>query len=79
MAKTCRPYLPEQDLLLPPSLRDWLPENHPAYFVSEVIDQLELSAIESHQAIRFSSQALPGASGGSTRLWLSPCAVAEAK
>jgi hypothetical protein len=26
MAKTYRPYLPEQDLLLPPSLRDWLPE-----------------------------------------------------
>ena len=48
MAKTYRPYLPEQDLLLPPSLRDWLPENHLAYFVSEVIDQLDLSAIESH-------------------------------
>lgn len=28
MAKTYRPYLPEQDLLLPPSLRDWLPEDH---------------------------------------------------
>jgi hypothetical protein len=26
MAKTYRPYVPEQDLLLPPSLRDWLPE-----------------------------------------------------
>ena len=28
MAKTYRPYVPEQDLLLPPSLRDWLPEDH---------------------------------------------------
>ena len=45
MAKTYRPYVPEQDLLLPPSLRDWLPENHLAYFVSDLIDQLELSAI----------------------------------
>jgi transposase len=34
-------------LLLPPSLRDWLPENHLAHFVSDVIDQLDLSAIES--------------------------------
>jgi transposase len=45
MAKTYRPYVPEQDLLLPPSLRDWLPEDHLAYFVSELIDQLDLSAI----------------------------------
>ena len=47
MAKAYRTYLPEQDLLLPPSLGDWLPENHLAYFVSDVVDQLDLSAIES--------------------------------
>ena len=45
MAKTFRSYLPEQDLLLPPSLRDWLPEDHFAYFVSDLIEQLDLSAI----------------------------------
>jgi hypothetical protein len=28
VAKTYRPYIPEQDLLLPPSLREWLPEDH---------------------------------------------------
>ena len=47
MGKSYRPYLPEQDLLLPPSLRDWLPESHLVYFVSDVVDQLDLSAIES--------------------------------
>src|SRR6201998_1292981 len=46
MAKTYKTYLPDQDLLLPPSLRDWLPENHLAYCVSDVVDQLDLSAIE---------------------------------
>ena len=45
MAKTYRPYVPEQDLLLPPSLKDWLPEDHLAFFVSDLIDQLDLSAI----------------------------------
>ena len=45
MAKTYRPYVPEQDLLLPPSLREWLPEDHLAYFVSDLIDHLDLSAI----------------------------------
>ncbi len=48
MAKTYRPYLPEQDLLLPPSLRDWLPEEHLTYFVSDLIDALDLSMIESY-------------------------------
>jgi len=48
MAKVYRPYFPEQDFLLPPSLREWLPEDHLAYFVSELIDQLDLSGIESH-------------------------------
>jgi transposase len=45
MAKTYRPYVPEQDLLLPPSLRDWLPDDHLVYFVSDLVDQLDLSAI----------------------------------
>src|SRR6266481_2711150 len=44
MAKGYRTYLPEQELLLPPSLREWLPENHLVYFVSDVVDQLDLSA-----------------------------------
>jgi transposase len=46
MAKTYRPYVPEQDLLLPPSLREWLPEDHLAFFVSDLVDQLDLSAIQ---------------------------------
>jgi len=38
-----RDYDPEQDLLLPPSLLDWLPDGHLALFVSDVIDGLDLS------------------------------------
>src|SRR3990172_5261482 len=45
MTKTYRPYQPEQGLWLPPSLRDWLPENHLAYLVSDLVDQLDLAAI----------------------------------
>lgn len=45
MAKTYRSYLPDQGFLLPPSPRDWLPEGHLAYFVSDLVDQLNLSAI----------------------------------
>lgn len=45
MAKTFRPYVPEQDLLLPPSVSDWLPDNHLVYFVSDLVDELDLSAI----------------------------------
>jgi len=48
MAKSYRPYFPEQDFLLPPSLREWLAEDHLSYFVSDLIDQLDLGAIEAH-------------------------------
>lgn len=48
MGKTYRPYLPEQDLLLPPSRRDWLPEGHLGHFVSDLVDALDLSGIESY-------------------------------
>ena len=48
MAKVYRSYFPEQDFLLPPSLREWLSEDHLAYFVSDLIDQLDLSLIERH-------------------------------
>lgn len=46
MGKNYRPYYPNEELLLPPSLRDWLPENHLAYFVSDVVDNLDLSAMD---------------------------------
>ena len=46
MPKGYRAYLPEQDLLLPPSLRDWLPEGPLACYVGDVVDQLNLSAIQ---------------------------------
>jgi len=44
MATTFRRYSPEQTLLLPPSPRDWLPEGHLAYFISDTVDSLDLSA-----------------------------------
>jgi len=40
-----RPYEPDQILLFPPSLQDWLPEGHLARFVCDVVDELDLSAI----------------------------------
>src|SRR5215469_8560820 len=46
MGKSYRPYYPDEELLLPPSLRDWLPEDHLAYFVSDVVDNLDLSAMD---------------------------------
>ncbi len=39
-----RPYHPDQKLLLPPDLRDWLPEGHLAHHVSDLVDGLDLTA-----------------------------------
>jgi transposase len=45
MSKRYRPYEPEQGLLLPPILRDWQSENHLAYFVSDLVEDLDLWGI----------------------------------
>ncbi|OGO05443.1 MAG: hypothetical protein A2Y91_07105 [Chloroflexi bacterium RBG_13_54_8] len=47
MSKTFRSYDPEQILLMPASLQDWLPKGHLAYFISDVVDHLDLSALMS--------------------------------
>jgi transposase len=41
-----QPYEPDQPLLFPPSPRDWLPEDHLSYFISDTVDALDISAIE---------------------------------
>jgi transposase len=47
MPTSFRPYSPDQDLLLPQSLKEWLPEDHLSYFISDVVDELDLSAFYS--------------------------------
>src|SRR4030043_1763022 len=39
------PYEPDQPLLLPPDLRKWLPNDHLALFISDVVDALDLTEI----------------------------------
>ena len=46
MRKSYQPWTQDQAYLLPPSLHDWLPEDHLAWFIVEVVSQLDLSAIE---------------------------------
>ena len=45
MSKTFRPYEPEQNYLMPVSLKEWLPTDHLVYFLSDIVDQLDLSEI----------------------------------
>jgi len=45
VAKTFREYSPDQLLLMPPSLREWLPEEHAVYFVADLVETLDLGAI----------------------------------
>ena len=44
MSTSFRPYAPHEPFLLPPDPREWLPEDHLAYFVSDTVDALDLSA-----------------------------------
>ncbi len=44
MGQVFHPYEPEQPLLLRPAPSDWLPAGHLAHFVSDSVDQLDLTA-----------------------------------
>jgi len=45
VAKGYRPIERDQVFLLPPNLRDWLPPEHRVWFVLDIVDQLDLSAL----------------------------------
>jgi transposase len=47
MTRTYRPWDYAQTFLLPPSLEEWLPSDHLAYFVLDVAQELDLGAIVS--------------------------------
>ena len=44
------PYHPTQQQLLPPALQEWLPEGHLAYYISDTVDALDLSAFHARYA-----------------------------
>ena len=44
MPTTFRRYAPDQSLLLPPDVRAWLPEGHLAHHVSDLVDEMDLTA-----------------------------------
>jgi transposase len=50
MATSYLPYAPGQALLLPPSVEEWLPQGHLAYFISDTVDSLDLSAFHARYA-----------------------------
>ena len=53
MEKKFREYAPNQILLMPPSLSDWVAEDHPVHFFNDMIETFDLSAIyESYQESR---------------------------
>ena len=50
MPTSYQPYLPDQDMLLPHSMREWLPEGHLAYFINDTVDSLDLQAFHARYA-----------------------------
>jgi transposase len=50
MEKQYRPWLPRHPHLLPPSPEEWLPEGHLAYFILDLVEQLDLTPLK--EAIR---------------------------
>ena len=50
MSASYIPYHPEQQQLLPSALQEWLPQGHLAYFISDTVDGLDMSAFHARYA-----------------------------
>lgn len=50
MTSSYLPYDPQQQMLLPHALQDWLPDGHLAYYISDTVDSLDLSAFHAKYA-----------------------------
>ena len=50
MTTSYQSYTPGQSLLLLPSVDEWLPSGHLAYFISDMVDTLDLSAFHARYA-----------------------------
>ncbi len=50
MTSSYLPYDPQQQMLLPHALQEWLPEGHLAYYISDTVDSLDLSAFHARYA-----------------------------
>ena len=46
MSKSYQPWTQDQQFLLPPAPRDWLPEGHLTWFIIDVVSPPDLSPIE---------------------------------
>ena len=51
-----KPYCPDQLLLLPPDMRQWLPAGDLVYFIMDVVAELDLAAIYSHYSLSRAGQ-----------------------
>jgi transposase len=50
MTTSYLPYDPQQQMLLPHALQEWLPEGHLAYYISDTVDALDLSGFHARYA-----------------------------
>ena len=50
MAISYCPYEPQQEMLLPASLQDWLPKGHLSYFISDTVEAIDLKAFHTRYA-----------------------------
>ena len=52
MSAPFKPYDPDQALLFPPNLREWLPSDHLAYFLLDVVASLDLTEVYAYYDFR---------------------------
>ena len=59
VARAYRPVQRDQGFLLPPDMREWLPEDHLVWLVLEIVAQLDRSALHARHPNVGAGRALP--------------------
>ena len=59
MSDPFKPVDRDTPYLLPPSLQDWVPQEHLARFVVEIVDRLDLSELERAYGGRGKTSSIP--------------------
>ena len=52
MSAPFRPYEPDQILLFPPNAREWLPSNHLAFFILDIVGELDLKPLYAYYDLK---------------------------
>jgi len=58
MASKCKTVDRNTQMLIPPDLRDWLPEDHTVHFIIEVVESMDLTSFKVNEPVELAANSI---------------------